>query len=41
VVFAVAALAFGLFSAGAFAGKKKKTVVVYFTGNRRSTRAAR
>jgi hypothetical protein len=33
VVLAVAALALGLFSAGAFAGKKKKTVVVYFTGN--------
>jgi hypothetical protein len=33
VVFAVAALGCGLFSAGALAGKKKKTVVVYFTGS--------
>jgi hypothetical protein len=33
VVIAVAALGFGVFSAGALAGKKKKTVVVYFTGS--------
>jgi hypothetical protein len=33
IVFAVAALGLGLFSAAALAGKKKKTVVVYFTGN--------
>jgi hypothetical protein len=33
VVFAVAALGLGLFSAAALAGKKKKTVVVYFTGS--------
>src|SRR6266487_644065 len=32
-VIAVAALGLGLFSATAFAGKKKKTVVVYFTGS--------
>lgn len=33
VVFAVAALGLGLFSAAALAGKKKKTAVIYFTGN--------
>jgi ABC-type transporter Mla subunit MlaD len=33
VVFAVAALGCGLFTAGALAGKKKKTVVVYFSGS--------
>jgi hypothetical protein len=33
VVVAVAALSLGAFSAIAIAGKKKKTVVVYFTGN--------
>jgi hypothetical protein len=33
IVFAIAALGFGLFSAGALAGKKKKTVVVYFSGS--------
>ena len=32
VVLAVAALGVGLFSATAFAGKKKKTSVVYFSG---------
>ena len=33
VVIAVAALGLGLFNASAFAGKKKKTSVVYFGGN--------
>jgi hypothetical protein len=33
VVLAVAALGVGLFTASAFAGKKKKTTVVYFSGN--------
>jgi hypothetical protein len=33
VVLAVAALGVGLFSATAFAGKKKKTAVVYFNGS--------
>jgi hypothetical protein len=33
VVFAVAALGFGLFSATALAGKKKKTAVIYFSGS--------
>jgi hypothetical protein len=33
VVLAVAALGLGLFSATAIAGKKKKTAVVYFSGN--------
>jgi type 1 fimbria pilin len=32
-VLAVVALGLGLFSATAFGGKKKKTVVVYFTGS--------
>jgi hypothetical protein len=33
VVFAVAALGLGLFSAAALAGKKKKTAVIYFSGS--------
>jgi hypothetical protein len=33
IVIAIAALGVGLFSATAFAGKKKKTSVVYFGGN--------
>lgn len=33
IVFAVAALGVGLFSATALAGKKKKTAVVYFSGS--------
>ena len=33
VVLAVAVLGVGLFSATAFAGKKKKTSVIYFSGN--------